>query len=86
MAFRGLFAIATLYNLDIDQMDVTTAVLYGLIDQLVYVEILKGTESESVRLLPEPGLLVKSDGTYRATLWLCNPDLAAAYTTSLATY
>lgn len=37
MAFRVLFAIAAYYDLDIDQMDVTTAFLYGLIDQLVYV-------------------------------------------------
>lgn len=49
MAFRVLFAIAAFYDLDIDQMDVKTAFLYGLIDQLVYVEIPKGTESESNR-------------------------------------
>ena len=37
MAFRVLFAIAAYYNLDIDQMDVITAFLYGLINQLVYI-------------------------------------------------
>lgn len=47
IAFRVLFAIAAFYNLDINQMDVKTAFLYGLIDQLIYVEIPKGTESES---------------------------------------
>lgn len=49
MAFRVLFAIAAFFDLDIDQMDVKTAFLYGLIDQLVYVEIPKGTESEDNR-------------------------------------
>ena len=47
MAFRVLFAIAAFFNLDIKQMDVKTAFLYGLIDQLVYVNILKGSETES---------------------------------------
>ena len=42
MAFRVLFAIAAYYDLDIDQMDVKTAFLYGIIDQLVYVQIPKG--------------------------------------------
>ena len=49
MAFRVLFAIAAFLDLDIDQMDVKTAFLYGLIDQLVYVEIPKGTESDENR-------------------------------------
>lgn len=47
MAFRVLFAIAAYYDLDIDQMDVKTAFLYGLIDQLVYVQIPKGSESSA---------------------------------------
>lgn len=47
MAFRVLFAIAAFFDLDIDQMDVKRAFLYGLIDQLVYVEIPKGSESEA---------------------------------------
>ena len=47
MMFRVLFAVTAYYNLDIDQMDVKTAFLYGLIDQLIYVEILKGTETEA---------------------------------------
>lgn len=49
MAFRVLFAVAAFYDLDIDQMDVKTAFLYGLIDQLVYVEIPKGTETDANR-------------------------------------
>ena len=49
MAFRVLFAIAAFFDLDIDQMDVKTAFLYGLIDQLVYVEIPKGRETEANR-------------------------------------
>ena len=44
MAFRVLFAIAIYYDLNIDQMDVKSAFLYGLIDQLVYVQIPKGLE------------------------------------------
>ena len=47
MVFRVFFAIAIFYDLDIDQMDVKTAFLYGLIDQLIYVEIPKGTETEA---------------------------------------
>ena len=49
MAFRVLFAIVAFLDLDIDQMDVKTAFLYGLIDQLVYIEIPKGTELEGNR-------------------------------------
>lgn len=46
MAFSVLLVIAAFFDLDIDQMDVKTAFLYDLIDQLVYVESPKGTESE----------------------------------------
>ena len=49
MAFRVLFAIAAYYDLDIDQMDMKTAFLYGLIDHLVYVQIPKGSESPSTK-------------------------------------
>lgn len=49
MAFRALFALAAFYDRDIDQIDVKTAFLYSLIDQLIYVEVPKGTESESNR-------------------------------------
>lgn len=44
MAFRVLFAITVYYNLDINQKDIKTAFLYDLINQLVYVQILKGLE------------------------------------------
>lgn len=47
LAFRVLFAIAAFYDLDIDQMDVKTAFLYGLIDQLIYVEMPRGTEIDA---------------------------------------
>lgn len=49
MAFRILFAIAAFFDLDIDQLDVKTAFFYGLIDQLVYVEMPKGIETEANR-------------------------------------
>ncbi len=44
MAFRVLFAIAVYYGFDIDQIDVKIAFFYGLIDQLVYVQIPKSSE------------------------------------------
>lgn len=47
IAFRVFFAIAVFYNLDINQIDVKTAFLYSLIDQLVYVEISKETKTEA---------------------------------------
>ena len=46
MAFRILFAIAAFFDLDIEQINIKTAFLYGLINQLVYMEIPKGIESE----------------------------------------
>ena len=45
MAFRVLFAIAAYYDLDIDQMDVKMAFVYGVIDKLVYVQIPKSLET-----------------------------------------
>ncbi len=47
IAFRVLFAIAAYNDLDIDQMDVKTAFLYEMIDQLVYVQIPKGSENSA---------------------------------------
>ena len=41
-----MFAVAAFFDLDIDQIDVKTAFLYGLIDLLVYVDIPKGSETE----------------------------------------
>ena len=46
MFFCVLFAIAAFYDLHIDQIDVKTAFLYSFINQLVYVEIPKGTETD----------------------------------------
>lgn len=45
MAFRVLFTIAAYYDLDIDQINVKTAFLYGIINQLVYVQIPKRSEN-----------------------------------------
>lgn len=44
-----LFAIAAFHDLGIDQMDVKTAFLYGLIDQLIYIEQPKGTETKETQ-------------------------------------
>lgn len=49
MAFRVLFAIAASYNLDVEQMDVKTAFVYGLIDQLIYVDVPKGSEDQATK-------------------------------------
>ena len=46
MAFKVLFAVAAYFDLNINQIDIKTTFLYGLIDQLVYVNIPKGSESE----------------------------------------
>ena len=39
MAFRALFAIAAFYDLNIEQMDIKTAFLQDIIDQLLYLEV-----------------------------------------------
>lgn len=46
MVFRTLFALAAFFDLKINQIDVKTAFLYGLIDQLIYMEVSKSTETE----------------------------------------
>ena len=38
MSYKALFAIAAALDLEIEQMDVKTAFLYGLIDEEIYVE------------------------------------------------
>lgn len=43
MAFRVLFAIATYYDLGVYQIDVRTIFLYGVTNQLVYVQIPKSS-------------------------------------------
>lgn len=47
MAFRVLFAIAAYYNLNINQIDIKIAFLYDLINQLVYMQISKGSKDAS---------------------------------------
>lgn len=47
MAFRVFFAITAFFDLDIDQIDVKTTFLYGFINQLVYIEISKDTETKA---------------------------------------
>lgn len=39
MAFRTLFALITIFDLDIDQMDIKITFFYGLIIQRIYREI-----------------------------------------------
>lgn len=47
MVFRVLFTIAVFFDFDINSIDVKTTILYGLINELVYVDIPKGSESEA---------------------------------------
>lgn len=49
MTFRVLFTIAAFFDLDINQMDVKTAFLYGLINQLVYIDISKVSKLKTNR-------------------------------------
>lgn len=49
MVFTTLFALAIFFDLDINQMDVKTAFFYGFINQLIYIEILKGTETKATK-------------------------------------
>jgi hypothetical protein len=49
MSYKALFAIAAAYDLEIEQMDVTTAFLYGDIDTEVYVEQPHGYEDGTGR-------------------------------------
>lgn len=45
MAFRVLFTVAAYYNLDIDQINVKTTLLYNLINHIVYVQVPKGSKT-----------------------------------------
>lgn len=45
-AFCVFFAIAAFYDQNIEQMDANTTSLYGLIVQLIYIEILKRTKTK----------------------------------------
>jgi len=50
--YKTLFTFAAHYDLEVDQMNVTTVFLYGLIDQVVYVELSHNYElSDKVALL-----------------------------------
>lgn len=47
MVFYIFFAIAAYYNLNIDQIDIKSTFLYGLINQLIYIEILEEIETKA---------------------------------------
>lgn len=49
MAFTMLFAFAAFFDLDINQINIKTAFFYSLIDQLIYIEIPKGTKSKAIK-------------------------------------
>lgn len=49
IVFRVLFTIAGYYNLDIDQIDIKTAFFYSLINDLVYVQISKGSKIIAIK-------------------------------------
>lgn len=50
MSYKALFAIAASLDLEIEQMDVKTAFLYGLLDEDVYVEQAEGFDDNSGRV------------------------------------
>lgn len=45
MVFRLFFALTAFFNLNIDQIDMRIVFLYNLIDQIIYMEISKGTDT-----------------------------------------
>jgi len=50
--YKTLFVLAAHYDLEVNQMNVTTAFLYGPIDQVIYVELPHSYElSDKVALL-----------------------------------
>jgi len=53
--YKTLFALAAHYDLEVNQMNVTIAFLYGFINQVVYVEL-----SHSYKLSDKVALLNKT--------------------------
>ena len=53
--YKTLFVLAAHYDLKVNQMNITTAFLYGFIDQVVYIEL-----SHSYRLSDKVALLNKA--------------------------
>lgn len=49
MAFQVLFYIAAYHNLDINQIDIKTAFLYGFIDQFIYIKMPKSTKTSTTQ-------------------------------------
>ena len=47
MTFRVLFAVVAYFDLDNNPINEKIAFLYGFINQLVYIDISKGFESET---------------------------------------
>ena len=53
--YKTLFVLTAHYDLEVDQMNVTTAFLYGFIDQVVYVELPHSYElSDKVAVTAKP--------------------------------
>lgn len=50
MSYKSLFAIAAALDLEIEQMDVKTAFLYGSLDEVIYVEQPHGFEDDTPRV------------------------------------
>lgn len=44
--FRVFFTIAALFDLDINQIDIKTDFLHNLMKQLIFIEMLKGSETK----------------------------------------
>lgn len=50
MSYKALFAIAAALNLEIEQMDVKTAFLYGAVQEDIFVEQPHGLNDDSGRV------------------------------------
>jgi hypothetical protein len=42
MSYKAIFALAAVYNWEIEQMDIKTAFLYGDIDEDIWIELPTG--------------------------------------------
>lgn len=49
MIFKDLFTIVVYYKLDINQLDVKMIFFYSLINQFVYIKILKRFEIKAIK-------------------------------------
>lgn len=69
MIFSVLSAITAYYNLNIDSIDVKIAFFYEFIDQLVYMQIPKGSKNSANKRIECKLLKVHHDLKFASRLW-----------------